>query len=251
MPANPLPNRFNDLSTTSLRMAEALETHGDEIEIDRDADMIRKALAKARTRDEDFQSHLADRTTVLTPALKAVDQEGREFIGKSIKVLRVHLGERWNQSWSEAGFLDGKSAIPSRLDRREALLQSLATYFTSHPQFENKDFTVTAARAQELFDAMGKAQRAIQDSESKQVELRVARDKAVNTLRKRMRGVITDLNAVLNVDSPLWKAFGVNPPTVRPKTVKPKAAKKPRKRSRAAAPDATAKTDASAVSLAG
>jgi len=137
------------------------------------------------------------------------------LIGAAVKLFRVKLGERWNQSWSEAGFVNNSTAIPTTQTRREALLKSLGAYLLSHPELESADLKVTAARATALFEAIGAAQKTLQDNKAKQGELRGARNKTVATLRKRLRAAIGDLGAVLESDSPMWNAFGLNEP-IRP-----------------------------------
>jgi hypothetical protein len=41
---------------------------------------------------------------------------------------------------------------------------------------------------------------------------KAARDTAVKTLRKRMRGLITELKQLLSGDDARWNAFGLNIP---------------------------------------
>jgi len=57
-------------------------------------------------------------------------------------------------------------------------------------------------------------------------ELRIALNKAVATLRKRLRAAIGDLGAVLENDSPLRNAFGLNEPVRSSKQDVAKASKK-------------------------
>jgi len=215
MAANPFPTKFNDLSTMTIRFTDGLATHGPELGIERDPVLIKKALDAATVANTEYQAILGERTSVLTPALTTADSEGRVLIAAAVKLFRVKLGERWNQSWSEAGFVNNSTAIPKTQARREALLKSLGAYLLSHPELESADLKVTAARATALFEAIGTAQKNLQENKAQQGELRGARDKAVATLRKRLRAAIGDLGAVLENDSPLWNAFGLNEP-VRP-----------------------------------
>jgi hypothetical protein len=185
-------------------------------------------LQAARDAQRDLHSALGERTTDVTPAQREADKAGRAFILQAKNGLKIHLGDQWNQAWSQAGFVNHSLKTPRTLPEREALLKSLAEYLAANPAHENPSTQVklemTAARAAALHQALSDARNAAMAHRAEQQRLREIRDAAVTQLRKRLRGAISELGQILDKGDSRWLAFGLNRPSaatvpVRPETL--------------------------------
>ena len=71
---------------------------------------------------------------------------------------------------------------------------------------------MTAAQAATLHTTVSDARTALDQKVTEAGQAKSARDTAEANLRKRLRGVITELDTLLGPDDPLWHAFGLNRP---------------------------------------
>ena len=69
------------------------------------------------------------------------------FIGSSKRNLQDFLGTTWSTAWKPVGYLDSSLAMPTTVEERQALLQSMAAYYTANPSQENAAKNITAAQA--------------------------------------------------------------------------------------------------------
>ena len=198
----------------------------------------------------------AERTDVLYPAQRKADAEGRQYIGRSKKVLEIHLGADWSEQWGEAGFRDQTIQTPVSLVGRETVLKKLAAYFSTHKDQANPAVEVTSARALKLHGALSKAIAAVKANALQQKAAKSASVKAITTLRKRLRASIAELDLLLERDSEVWNALGLTPPAEKSRRRRAKqeaakaAAAAPTPETTPARPTAPATTDG-AVTLAG
>jgi len=153
----------------------------------------------------------ADRTDVLYPAQRKADAEGRQFIVRAKKVLEIHLGAEWSEQWGEIGLRDQSIQTPASLEGRETVLKKLAAV-TTHKDQANPAVEVTSARALKLHGALSKAIAAVKAGSTRQKAAKSASDKAITTLRKRLRASIAELDLLLDRDSDVWNALELNPP---------------------------------------
>jgi len=224
-PSPTVPNALGEACTLGGHVADGLEVHGAEAGIKyATAADLRTAIQEALTSEDAYQAVLGKRLQGNYPAFKKADTEGRKFIKGSKKVLSHHLGDTWNQSWSEPGFLGDNLKTPSKLAERETLLQALARYFAAHPECEAPGQNVTAARAAEVHLAVANAKKGIDVGDTLRKDLRTQRDKAARKLRKMLSGLIGEIRNRLPIDSPLWDSFGLTAPKPRPR--RPRAEKK-------------------------
>jgi len=215
MNSNAIPKRWDLLSTLATDMMDgytkcpvALNLNSKTpalIQVDLDA-----AIA-ARTA---YQKSRSKRGESVGPEYKAAVAATDEFFGKAKKALAAHLGDQWNESWIEAGFVNRSTRLPKTASGREQLIKDLAAYFADHPGYELPTITVTAARAKELQLALTETRSSTKSHKGDQGTLRDARDAAVATLRRRLSSVVTELRVHLADDSPLWKAFGLTAPAL-------------------------------------
>lgn len=148
----------------------------------------------------------------LSTQVRNVDNAARTFISHSADVLGLFLGRSYSQAWDATGFPNDSTAVPPTIEERQALLQALSGYFSNHPDQENAGFGVSSAQAQSLFDDLSQARAAVNEQLAAKGAKKVTRDAAEKVLRRRMRGLIDELGQLLPDDSPLWYAFGLNPP---------------------------------------
>lgn len=212
MSKNILPKNPEQLKTITLNLVSGLEKHRAEIGEQRDPAMLLQALTDVTTVQSQFQFTISHRATVLMPALKAADAEVKKYLGDTTKLFRSQLGERWSQGWLERGFTGNSTAVPTRRDEQERLLESVLAFLTKEPQWASTDLNVTAVRAEQVLAALTKAKADVKASRVEQGLLGQARTKAIRRLQKRIRGTIDDLSAELDAASPLWSSFGVNAP---------------------------------------
>jgi hypothetical protein len=212
MAANTLPIKLDDLFTLAEDMADGAALHGAAIGLLQNTEArIRADLLAARNAELTYAEKKALKVT-RTAAQTVIDSNGRAYIAAASNVLSFHLGTGWSTAWEPTGFPNQSTGIPSQITARQALLQALNTYFTAHAAHENAGLLVTAARALALFTDLSDARSAVNAAVTEAGQARAARDAAVRTLRKRMRGLIDELGQLLEDDDPRWFAFGLVPP---------------------------------------
>lgn len=185
------------------------------------------ALNEAETRFQEIRVNYSSR---LSPNLKRANAEAAKFIINAKKPISCVLGDAWNESWVEAGFLQHHLRCPKKVVDRIALVDRIAIYLAAHPECEAAAQSITAVRAGEVHHALSSANRAVGHYETERKTSRLARDKAKKALHKMVGDVIIELRRTLPRESTLWSSFGLTAP-------------KPQTRRR--------KADAGAVSLAG
>jgi hypothetical protein len=168
-------------------------------------------LDNARTLENTFQAARTGKLNAFT-AQRTADQNARAFIVKARDVLKTHLGTSWSQMWSEAGFVNGSLAVSDTIAERIALLMSLSAYFAAHPGQQANELSVTAAAAASQHTVLSQARATVNACRTDVGTKKAARDAGVKTLRKRMRGLITELTQLLPGDDARWNAFGLNMP---------------------------------------
>ncbi|MDB6026785.1 MAG: hypothetical protein JWM68_3008 [Verrucomicrobiales bacterium] len=168
-------------------------------------------------RDRAVAAMIASDTAVATASelvgiLNAADAELKDYLRDARCVLVHFLGSRWTQLWAATGFPKQSTAVPALSSSREVLAGALKKYFENNPQHQDPFLQVTAANADALKTRVGNARAAFAEATSDGRKKRIARDAAFAALRKRMRGLVTELQTVLEDDSAHWLAFGLNIP---------------------------------------
>ena len=134
---------------------------------------------------------------------------GREFCRLAISLLRPVLGNEWNTAWQAAGFHLPSLALPSQ---PAAMLTALRGYFSANPAHENSQAGITAVAAEAAAAAIDAALVAVGGARRELVTLKVQRDRALKTLRKRLSGLRAELEQLLDDDSGKWYQFGFKRP---------------------------------------
>ncbi len=212
MASNPLPKTNDRLFTLTSDMIDGASTIGSAVGIVQNtAPVLTTALAAARLAETEFQAARQEKITA-TAAQTIADSNTKTFISTTKRVLIPHLGASWSTIWAQVGFVDNSLETPRTLDERFNLLTSLKTYLAAHPAHENAPLDITAAAATILHGASAAARSAVNVALKNLATARLARQTAVENLRTRMRGLITEIDTLLPDDDPRWYAFGLNAP---------------------------------------
>ena len=203
---------MNDLLSLAEDMADGLNTHQAAIGVAQNTEtVVRATITGVRTADSELGTAKDARQDAMD-VLQAADDLARAFLGAARKVLQQFLGNFWSTQWEPTGFPDQSTAIPSTQEKRMNLCASLKIYFTNVPAHEVAALGVTAALADARFAAVSDGRDALAQKTTDQTTKLQARDVAEANLRKRVRGLINELETLLADDDPRWHAFGLNMP---------------------------------------
>ena len=212
MAANVLPKALPPLLTLAEDMADGLHTHEVAVGVKQNLEaVLRAALVAVNTAELNFANAKAGKVT-LTTAVTVADSNGKAFIGTARGVLEPFLGTQPSTAWEPVGYPADSLALPPTQAERQALLDDLKDYLTANPARENAPLVITAVRAGLLFTALSDGRSNANQGNTNAVQKKVLRDAAVKALRKRMRGLIGELEGLLADDDARWYAFGLNPP---------------------------------------
>jgi Fibronectin type III domain len=149
------------------------------------------------------------------PALYGARAEATEcayqFAQKAKNILKSFCGSQFCGAWVHAGFLTNLQ-VPSSPGELESLLSALRAHLLANTAHENAPLNVTAAQALTFFTALRKARVAVNEQRSEIGAKKVVRDEAVRKLRTRMRGLICELDQLIDELDPRWLSFGFNMP---------------------------------------
>ena len=212
MASNRLPTRLPELFTLVEDMLDGLATLEGPVGIKQNgASVLGAALAAARDTQNAFAQGRAAKPADTT-ATTVADSNAKAFLAAAVAVLKPRLGAAWSPAWIPVGFANGSLALPATVGERQELLKAVGAYLAAQPAHENAPLEITAVRAQALFDALSASRSAVNNRLGANGALKAARDAAVETLRTRARGLVSELDTLLSEDDPRWYAFGLNPP---------------------------------------
>jgi hypothetical protein len=204
---NALPKSLSDLFTMCEKAADGLNAHESPIGIMHNPEtVLREELATARTANNQFQAAKSAKLST-TDAQDTADANAVSFITAAREVLKAKLGSTYSQAWAEAGFTTNSLAVPGTLAKRMELLKSLELYFTAHPTDEVAAYA-TAGQATALHVALSTAVSAVNAGRGDQRAKRAARDTAAETLRNRLRGLVSELTQLIGDTDERWLDFG-------------------------------------------
>ena len=212
MASNQLPDSLQDLFTLAEDMADGLHTHEAAIGIKQNLETVFRADLAAAIAAQTDHVDAQSAKVALGTAVTVADSNAKAFIGTARNILAPYLGNGYSQAWDATGFPDQSTAVPGTQAKRQALLQSLQTYFNDHPVQENPPLNITAPRAGILFTALSDARSAANEGNTVAGGKKNLRDAAVKALRTRMSGLVAELGQLLEDTDPLWLAFGLNEP---------------------------------------
>lgn len=141
----------------------------------------------------------------------AAAQTAYQFVQKAKSVIKVHCGSQFCEEWVDAGFLTNLQVPQSPLELESHLI-ALNAYLTANPTHENAPLSVTAAQALTVKTALRNARLAVNAQRSLCTAKKGLRDTAVRKLRLRIRGLICELEQLIDDLDPRWLSFGFNMP---------------------------------------
>ncbi len=212
MASNALPQKRDRLFALGEDMCDAAHDHEVAIGIKQNTEaVVRPALDAARGAESTFGQCQVLRKTA-NAVLTTADNAAKLFINRSKKRLSFFLGDSYSTEWGAAGWPNNSVAMPSTQDERFSLVNSLKLYLTTNPTQESTDMLVTAALALACHTTLSNARTALDLKVTQNGQAKAARDTAEANLRKRMTGMITELETLLGPEDPLWHAFGLSRP---------------------------------------
>lgn len=212
MASNELPDPLDRLFPLCDHMLGGLATHEVPLNVKQNtAATLAPYLTSARGAETDYGNKRSARKAA-NDAKVAADLAGKVFIGNARKRLSKFFGESYNTEWAAAGWPDGSTATPKSEDKRFELIESIRLHLVGTPAHASVDMDVTAAIAQTLHTNLSDARTDLGQKQTDQGNAKVLRDLQVAALRKRMRGLITELATLMDDDDPRWYAFGLSRP---------------------------------------
>ena len=213
MSSNATPDNNDILRALADRIADGCHQHEGPIGIKQNTEATIRAaitgLAQSELQVGLKKSALSDAFA----ALATEDAAGLKVLTDCKLRLAQKLGQRWNPAWEPTGFPGQSTAVPMTMDERFTLLDSLKDYFTAVPANESVDMGATAAICLAAWTALSNARQAVANAESAQTTAFGNRTTAENALRKRVRGLINELEGgLLPDDDARWEDFGLNIP---------------------------------------
>lgn len=213
MASNPTPDNPDILRALADRMADGCHTHELTLGIKQNTEtVLRASILGVSSAEMQVGLKKKDVDDAYT-ALQAADDAGKTVLSNCKLRLAQKLGQRWSAAWEPTGFPDQSTAIPKTQDQRFTLLGDLNTYFTATPANESVDMSATAAICLAAWTALSDARQGVSNAESAQTTAFAARTAATDTLRKRVRGLIGELETLMADDDPRWEAFGLSMPS--------------------------------------
>lgn len=212
MASNALPNKRDSLFALADDMCDGAHDHEVAVGLKQNLEaVLRPALDAARAAEAAYGTAQVNRKAA-NAVLTTADNAAKVFIGNARKRLSKFFGESYSTEWGAAGWPNNVTSMPTTQDARFNLVNSLKLYLTGMPAHESADMEVTAAIATTLFTNLSNARTGLDQKVTLAGQAKAARDAAETNLRKRMIGLITELETLLGDDDPLWHAFGLNRP---------------------------------------
>ncbi len=206
---NPTPHNQNGVLAFALALYKGAVEHGITIGLFHITAAImlglRTAAVTARDLAEAGKLLLSDRRVAVNEAF----DEALGFAALARDILKPTFGTQYNSRWDVTGFV-GSLAMPTTVDDLLMLLEALKNFFTANPTLEMG--TVTAARAELMFDALSNANAAVANQKTVLNNLLLDKDVKFDALIKGARNLINELETLIDPMDARWLAFGLNKP---------------------------------------
>lgn len=212
MAANPTPDDDDVLCALAEDMADGCHKHEVAIDIKQNTEAKMRAALAAVTTAKAAAGAAKNLPETRHAERRAADAAGTEVLGNCRLRLAKLFGNRFSPQWEEAGFPDGSTAVPNSQDKRFALLAALKNYFHNHPASESADMEATEAVCTAAHAALSAARKALNGAKGAQSTALADGKAAAKALRKRVRGLIDELDLLLAKDDVRYLDFGLNIP---------------------------------------
>lgn len=214
MASNPTPDPIDELIASGEDMCDGLDQHAVTLGITQNTPAKTRADLDALIAAVNAQSAAEGAQPAAYSALRTADSNGKGFIAAFIKVASITLGNEWSDEWLGTGLPDNTVGVPGTQDKRFAALPGIKAYLTANPTMEisTPKVTVTAALAETLHAAISTARQGVNNALNLTKTKVIAKDTAETAFRKRYRGVIKELEDILEDEDPKWYDFGLSRP---------------------------------------
>ena len=216
MASNPTPDPIDELLAASEDMCDGINQHAVALGITQNTFAKTRADLDALIAAVNEQSAAEGAQPAAYAALRTADSNGKGFIAAFIKTASITLGNEWSDDWLATGLPDNTVGVPGTQDKRFAALAGIKAYLTANPTMEvaTPKVTITAALAGTLYTAISNARQAANNAINLTKTKVMAKDTAETAFRKRYRGVIKELEDILEDEDPKWYDFGLSRPAV-------------------------------------
>jgi hypothetical protein len=209
MASNPTPRNIEIALALADRMADGCNTHEVALDIKANTEVkVRASITDMTTAQMQLGAAKAG-VGAASSDLKDVDAAQTTVLRNCRLRLVNQLGQAWNPAWEATGFPDQSTAVPEEQEKRLTLLNKLSIYFTNNPARESADLGATAALCTAGHTALSDAIEDLDNARTNQSSKINARDAAFTALRKRIRGLIEELDKLISPDDPRWQDFGL------------------------------------------
>lgn len=216
MSQNTLPANLKKLTSLSEDCADGAHTHEASLPLETNTEArIRADLENFKTKSQAYNA--LDLVLPGTPDPDALVQtarsNGRAFLTLVRDTMKPHLGAK-GDPWKALGWPATSIAVPSTSEKVLPLLDDVRKFFVNNPDYEvdTPKLVMTAAKALDLWTALGDAVAARNKRDEDKAKAFQARNNAETTLRTRLRGLIGELEQKLGPMDARWLAFGLNRP---------------------------------------
>jgi hypothetical protein len=212
MSSNATPENNDILRALADQIADGCHTHEVPIGIKQNTEASIRAAITGLAQSELQVGLKKVAVSDAYAALATKDTEGLKVLTDCKLRLAQKLGQRWSAAWEPTGFPSQSTAVPTIMDERFTLLDSLKDYFAAVPANASVDMGATAAICLAAWTALSTARQAVANAESAQTTAFTNRTNAETALRKRVRGLIHELGDLIGDDDARWEDFGLNIP---------------------------------------
>lgn len=211
MARNTLPASYPGLVLLTQRCLNGATTHGAGIPlILNTAARITTDRAAMLTAQAVYQAGCGT-SPAIGGALKTARTAAYNFGRVARNVLETYLGTKHTEAWRPTGFITDLE-VPRKESGLVALLTALRTYFSAHSSQENAALNVTALQAETLLSNLTTARLNFDALKGGCRTDRNDRDGKVRAMRRRISGLIHELDQEISPLDPRWLDFGLNLP---------------------------------------
>jgi hypothetical protein len=141
----------------------------------------------------------------------AATRESRALITLGRENLKPMLGSMFSAAWLPLGHNASLKILPNP-EQVLTLLRGYKEFYQAHPEQEVVVKDLTAVKFDDAYTELFTAVNAAETQKAVSFDLRDIRNLKATNLRKRMRGLIEEINQNIGPLDPRWKAFGFNQP---------------------------------------
>ncbi len=211
MPANIIPVKFDEVTGLGRKCLRGAQEIGPSIPLVLNTpELISANLSQLIATQAAYKQNFAA-IRELYEEYHAVLDECYAWCKRTRDYLKQYLGDRFNQSWTQAGF-HNSIAVDKSYAFLSALLSSLAALFDEQSGWQDEAHGITAEQAQSLLTGLSNAATVVTQGRLASGLTREPRDAALSAMRGRLRGLCNELKQQIGLYDQRWLAFGLSIP---------------------------------------